>query len=327
MLNPNHNLSPFLIFITLMLFVMVACRPPASSPTSAATTIPAPTASPEPALGDILIRPIDGATLVYVPAGTFTMGIDYEEARAVQAMCKKYSGANAISVCQPGSFTNEQPAHAVSLAGFWLDQTEVTNGRYRQCAAAGACTLPAELGSNSRESYYPDPAFANYPVVWITRDQAAEYCAWVGGRLPTEAEWEYAARGPESLTFPWGNEFDGSRLNYCDVNCPVGLADPEYDDGYADTAPVGSYPGGASWVGALDLAGNVREWVADWFSYYPADAQSNPTGPVEGQSRIPRGGSWLDIPADARSSNRGENEPNYTRHKVGFRCAHDAAAG
>jgi formylglycine-generating enzyme required for sulfatase activity len=100
----------------------------------------------------------------------------------------------------------------------------------------------------------------------------------------------------------------------------MGPNDPQVDDGYTDTAPVGSYPGGGSWCGALDLAGNVREWVTDWYSDYPVSHQVNPIGPPTGEYRIPRGGSWLDVPDDIRSTNRGANTPDYTRHKVGFRC-------
>jgi len=139
----------------------------------------------------------------------------------------------------------------------------------------------------------------------------------VGARLPTEAEWEYAARGPESRMFPWGNAFAGTRLNYC----AAGPRDKDVDDGFVETAPVGSYPSGRGWGGALDLAGNVREWVADGYEQYKAPWQSNPQGPGTGDARITKGGSWLDRPGDARSANRGANALGYCEHKVGFRCA------
>ncbi len=199
----------------------------------------------------------------------------------------------------------------------------MTNRQYRRCVDAKACAPPVDSSSYTRRSYYGNSAYDDYPVVWVTQQQASEYCRWAEARLPTEAEWEYAARGPDNRIFPWGNAFDGKRLNYCDVNCTGGPNDVTVDDGYADTAPVGTFPTGVSWVGALDLAGNVREWVADWYGRYPAGRQVNPTGPISGTSRIPRGGSWLDTPDDVRSTNRGENSTDYTRHKVGFRCARD----
>ena len=250
------------------------------------------------------------------------MGIDSDMARAARKLCKEGSDpALAIGVCSPSSFTNEQPAHPVTLDGFWIDKYEVTNAQYRACVEDGACAQPVEAGSFTRIHYYDDPTYDSYPVVHVNWHMAAAYCTWTGAALPTEAQWEYSARGPEGLVFPWGNTFEQDKANYCDMHCE-GVSDDTYDDGYPDTAPVGSYPIGASWVGALDLAGNVREWVADWYAYYPMDeALVNPTGPESGKSKIPRGGSWYDKPDDLRSTNRGENTPDYTRHKVGFRCA------
>ena len=317
--------------------------PPAATsapPTATATPIP-PTPTPTPrayplvsppasaALGDTWTRPTDGAAMVYVPAGEFKMGSDDQEFAYAIQLCKQYSTdpATARATCSRNAFSDERLAHHVALNGFWLDRTEVTNGQYRRCVEAEACIPPVDFGSYTRDSYYGDGAFDLYPVVWVTRDQAAGYCAWAGARLPTEAEWEYAARGPEGRVFPWGDTFDGTRLNYCDVNCLAGPNDPTVDDGYADTAPVASFPSGASWCGALDLAGNVREWVADWYGNYPGGRQVNPTGPSSGESRIPRGGSWLDVPGDIRSANRGGNSTDYTRHKVGFRCAASLPVG
>jgi formylglycine-generating enzyme required for sulfatase activity len=306
----------------LALLLAGCASTPSATPTPAHTPTPAPTPEPVgPALGDSQQRPADGATMVFVPGGAFQMGTDWDSAKWARDLCKEYLGDLATVVCQSSSFINETPARPVTLDGFWLDQTEVTNAQYRSCLDAGGCTPPADLGSYTRESYFEDDAFADYPVVWVTQQQAADYCAWASGRLPTEAEWEYAARGPESLLFPWGNDFDGSRLNYCDANCPTGVTDPTVDDGHADTAPVGSYPEGISWIGALDMGGNVREWVADYYGIYPPGDQTNPQGPESGDSYIPKGGSWLDRPDDTRSANRGENEADYVRHKVGFRCA------
>ncbi len=271
--------------------------------------------------GTTRIRSTDDVVMVYVPAGEFQMGSDADEAIYAQDLCKEYYGDLWPATCWPGTFeVDEMPAHSVTLDSFWIDQTEVTNGQYRRCVQAGDCDPPVENGSHTRDSYYDDSAYDDYPVIWVRWDQAADYCAWAGGRLPTEAEWEYAARGPEGLAFPWGNAFDGTLVNYCDVGCS-GVSDETVDDGYPDTAPVASFPAGVSWCGAMDMAGNVREWVADWFKYYSYDRKVNPAGPSEGDSRIPRGGSWYDTPNNVRSAHRGEATPDYTRHKVGFRCA------
>lgn len=327
-----------LILYALVQFYLIACQPdqtapllasvssslPAAlSPTPSITPIPSPDENHLP--GETWTRPLDGAVMVYVLSGKFMMGSDSSAMAAARKLCREYTGETAVAVCTRAAFANEYPAHPVAVTGFWLDRTEVTNGQYRSCVDAGACTQPVESGSYYRTSYYSDPAYTDYPVIWVTQGQAANYCAWAGARLPTEAEWEYAARGPESTIFPWGDEFDGTRLNYCDRNCDAGPHDPSVDDGYADTAPVGSYPAGASWVGALDMAGNVREWVADWSGMYLPGLQADPVGPETGEGHIPRGGAWLDKPDDVRSANRGENSIDYSRHKVGFRCALSAS--
>ena len=258
--------------------------------------------------------------MVYVPEGTFEMGSDYLATAYARGLCKAYIRKDTIAACQASNYRDESPAHAVTLAAFWIDQTEVSNAQYQRCEMAGGCEPPRERSSHYRASYYGTAEYADYPVIFVTRDQASAYCSWAGGRLPTEAEWEYAARGPGSAIFPWGDEFDGSRLNYCDVNCDAGPNDPMIDDGHADTARVGRFPSGASWIGALDMAGNVREWVAGWYGPYSVDAQLNPSGPAAGDLIVPRGGSWIDNPSIVRSANRGGNTPDYYRDYYGFRC-------
>jgi serine/threonine-protein kinase len=208
----------------------------------------------------------------------------------------------------------------VTLDGFWLDRTEVTNAQYARCVAEGACTQPSPAGSQARASYYGTPEFGAYPALYVSWNQAAEYCDWAGARLPTEAEWEYAARGPAGSVFPWGAEFDGARLNYCDAACAQDRADGVLDSEH-DTAPVGSIPQGASWSGALDMAGNVWEWVADWYGDYLPEDQVNPPGPGSGEQRILRGGSWYDTPAFQRGANRFPWPADQPTDQIGFRCA------
>ncbi len=267
-------------------------------------------------------RPIDAAEMVVVPAGSFVMGSDREMTHFARQLCQESSGALAVATCQAAAFSDEQPAHAVRLDGFWIDRFEVTNRQYEGCVVAGACNPPMLDSSYSRPDYYGSPAHGQYPVVNVLWEMAAQYCRWVGGRLPTEAEWEYAARGPEGRIFAWGNDFDRSRLNYCDAGCPL-LSDKAYNDGYPDTAPVGSFRSGASWVGALDMTGNVREWVSDWLGPYRTDIAVNPTGPDDGELRVTRGGSWYDTPDDVRGANRGGESLEYYRDNLGFRCVTD----
>jgi len=266
--------------------------------------------------GDTKTRAADGMAMVYVPAGEFEMGSGDGDVDYALRLCNAYR-----SNCTKDWFEDEQPMHTVALDGFWIDQTEVTNAQYRRCVEAGTCGPPAEGGSYTRDTYYGDSIYDDYPVIYVSWHQAEAYCAWAGARLPTEAEWEYAARGSDGRMFPWGNAFDGTWLSYCDLNCGYDWADKTFDDNYADTAPVGNYPIGASWCGALDMAGNVWEWVADWYGGYPSGRQVNPTGPSSETHRVLRGGSWGNTPGGTHSADRHRYTPATMSYLLGFRCA------
>jgi formylglycine-generating enzyme required for sulfatase activity len=259
-------------------------------------------------LGDTWTRPDDGVVMVYVPPGEFQMGSDDEAVDDALQWCDQYWGN-----CEREWIEVEQPVHMVELDGFWIGQTEISNDQYRQCVESGACEAPA---------CWSGPQFnaPDQPVVCMTWAQAQVYCEWVGGRLPTEAEWEYAARGTEEPLFPWGDTFDGSRLNYCDATCGRARADNAWDDGLYYTASVGSYPTGASWCGALDMAGNVSEWVMDRYGDYSLEQQVNPTGPLTGQLRTIRGGSWFLTRVEARGTWREGLPADRWFDDLGFRC-------
>jgi formylglycine-generating enzyme required for sulfatase activity len=291
-----------------------AVLPSTYTPTPIPTLTPIPTPTPGPVLGDIWSRRADGMVMVYVPAGKFEMGADDEGVDYAMELCRE-----SRDDCERKWFAHEQPAHTVELDGFWIDRSEVTVGQYQRCVEAGVCEKPA--GWTDKEMPELD-----LPVVNVSWFDAETYCKWAGARMPTEAQWEYAARGPESRVFPWGDEFDRTRLNYCNAGCESQYASREFSDGYGGIAPVGSFPTGNSWCGAWDMAGNVWEWVADWYAgdYYVYAPARNPTGPSSGEYRVLRGGSMSDVPYAVRSSHRYGYLPDDTDHAVGFRCASDS---
>jgi serine/threonine-protein kinase len=235
-------------------------------------------------VGRTLVREKDDMEMVYVPGGIFEMG-------------------------SADGDDHEQPVHTVTLDSFWIDKTEVTNAEYARCVVDGTCSPPSESGSGTRESYYGDSQFDNYPVIYVSWYDADTYCQWVGGRLPTEAEWEYAARGPDGNVYPWGNDPPNDTL----LN---------YDHNVGDTTEVGAYPDGASWVGAMDMAGNVWEWVADWYDgdYYASSPSQNPKGPETRDEKVARGGGWSVSGAGGRAASRYHPLPDDRLDALGFRC-------
>jgi formylglycine-generating enzyme required for sulfatase activity len=252
-----------------------------------------------------------GIPQVWVPAGTFLMGTNERQAKDVLA-------SNPPSWVR-GELPSEQPQHSVRLkTGYWIDQFEVTNAAFLAFVEDGGYTNRTHWSEagwawlNGRQA--PDAAFAKVvqehptqPRVMVTWYEAEAYAHWRGGRLPTEAEWEYAARGPDSLIYPWGNTFDGSKAN---VVGSTGLTD------------VGTHPGGVSWVGAHDLAGNAMEWVQDWLdvNYYALKLQDDPPGPPSGERKVEKGGWWGSNPFVARSAYRHfEDAPDYGDEHIGFR--------
>lgn len=261
-----------------------------------------------------LVRPVDEMTMVFIPAGTFEMGSTQTEIEEAIVLCKEH-----YQICNRWYYEREKPIHLVSLDSFWIDQTEVSNAQYRLCVDSGECAEP--LTCTKGETTFNNPEKANHPVVCVNWTEAQNYCQWVGARLPTEAEWEYSYRGEIRSIFAWGNDFDGTRLNYCDKNCGENHFDDRFNDGFSHTAPVSGYPSGTSWSGVYEMSGNVSEWVADWFGEYSAEAVSNPLGPSTGNQKMVKGCSWYFHPAYCRGATRPSIDPDTRFDYLGFRCA------
>lgn len=230
--------------------------------------------------------PVDGMMLIYIPAGEFPMGTTDK------------------------GFPSSGPEHTVYLDAFWMDQTEVSNAMYLRCVAAGKCIVPT---SSEINPFLRDPFYGNYPVVYMGWENASDYCSWAGRRLPTEAEWEKAARGTSGQDYPWGNQEPNIRL-------------ANYGNYLGGPVPVDRYKAGASPYGVLNMAGNVREWVNDWYSpvYYGHSPLNNPRGPDRARRRSLRGGSFLDDERQLRTYNRFEHSPSSAGIDRGFRCAMSA---
>ncbi|MHB8777656.1 MAG: formylglycine-generating enzyme family protein [Anaerolineales bacterium] len=282
-----------IFFYALMLaFILSACGAQPTPLVIVVTATPlspteAPTVEPTPAFVPVALsgpqsgstmKWVDGSTLVYIPPGDFTMG----------------DGTNEF-------------AHNVTLDGYWIQQTKVTNRMYEQCVKVGSCTPPSdELGG----SVFGNPGYANHPVIGVSWDQAQAYCAWTQGGLPTEAQWEKAARGVNEDVYPWGDAkptCDLLNFGYC-----VGR-----------TTDVDAFPKGVSSYGLFDMAGNVFEWVSDWYNqnYYNESPSANPIGPQSGEYRVIRGSSFETSSGQISSTIRRYNEQGDSGRDIGFRCA------
>jgi serine/threonine-protein kinase len=250
-------------------------------------------------LGDKWTRSEDGEVMIFIPAGSFMMG---------------------SSITDTDADGDEFPQHEVVLDAFWIDQTEITNAQFaaflnengnQEGGGVPWLNLGDEQVQITREGtiFQVVEPYTDYPVIEVNWYGAAAYCAWVGGRLPTEAEWEYAARGPAGNLYPWGND---------QPDCSLAAYGPCPGNNMA----VGSFPAGASWVGALDLAGNVWEWVNDEYDpdYYANSPAENPTGPPVAGRKAKRGGGWSSQPSSLRGAARDVEGANNRFNHVGFRC-------
>lgn len=274
---------------------------PITSDESPTPTAEEPTATPEPTetlpptelATDTPSGPLQeltdgmGVEMVLVPEGDFTMGSDR-------------------------GLVDEQPLHVVYLDSFYIDKYEVTNKLYGVCVEAGECDPPWQtyfFAESPNRIYFGNSQYDNYPVVYVDWNMARAYCSWRGARLPSEAEWEKAARGEDERTYPWGSDLDCQKANY--QNC------------VNRTSEVGIFEEGKSPYGVYDMTGNVWEWVADWYSenYYSISPRNNPVGPITGQSKVLRGGAWPRF--DVSAFHRSNFAPSYNTFDIGFRCAMD----
>ena len=284
--------------------------PSATAPAALAAALPPSVAAPA--------KPICPDDMVQIPAGQFFMGSDLKD-----------------------SADNEKPSHNVSVDSVCMDLYEVSAKKYKACSDIGKCKRAGtdvewpKISDADRKTYSPlctasDAEKGDHPINCVSWDLADAYCKAYEERLPTEAEWEFATRGPDGRVYPWGDEPPTAHhLNACDAQCVAWgkahhvelTALDKGDDGYATTAPVGKFPEGRSRFGPYDVVGNVGEWVADWYGNYHADAAKNPSGPATGERRVIRGGAWnASFDAWLHPSFRYAQVPTARSHGIGFRC-------
>jgi formylglycine-generating enzyme required for sulfatase activity len=301
----------FIYLVFVIILSLPACTPTVSTPTS----------NMVPELGSTRISETDGMVQVYVPAGVFEMGSE-------------------------DGYEDEKPVHTVYLDAFWIDQTEITNEMFQTFIRDTGYVTDAESYGSSyvylnnewieisgADWKHPEGSTSNlenledHPVVQVSWNDAMAYCEWAKRILPTEAQWEKAAKGTVASTYPWGNEFNCKNGNFDDESVldeyvVAGLAGC---DGYHTTAPVREYEGGVSPYEVYDMAGNVREWVMDWYDdkFYGemSAAENNPQNSEESDYKTIRGGSWFDIEEGVRSTVRSYNAPYIADYIMGFRCS------
>ena len=297
---------------------------PSSTATATLTATAIPTLTPVPERVEVT-----GGSMILIPGGFSQMGAAADDLAAECALFREG--------CQSDWFRASEPAHSVLLSRYYIDAHEVTNEAFieflnqtdNDCGGQ-SCLSPeqSQLTSESGTWQFPEE-LAAHPVTGVTWYGAAAFCLWREARLPTEAEWEKAAAwdadGAVARRYPWGDAFDGQALNFCDAACDEPQADADHNDTFAGTAPVASFPGGRSAYGLYDMAGNVWEWVGDWYdpAYYEVSAAANPTGPETREERTVRGGSWFDTGNFTASAIRFPSSPDNSDKTIGFRCAAD----
>lgn len=303
------------------------------TPTETPTETPLPTDTPTPTITPTAtpypgIIVVPGGWMTMITSGLFEMGAPAAE---LTGECNFFREG-----CQEEWFTASEPVHSVWVDRYYIDSHEVTNdafvfflnesGEESICMEQTCIDMEESHITEQGDSFSVAEELAEHPAAGVTWYGAAAYCEWRGGRLPTEAEWEKAAAWDEGTSsayrYPWGDSFDGANVNFCDASCEAEQRNANYEDGYAETSPVASIEGGLSPSGIYDMAGNVWEWVSDWFdpTYYTLPVESNPTGPETGVEKVVRGGSWFDTGNFTASAIRFPSAPENADKTIGFRC-------
>lgn len=335
--TPRHRYLSFSAFLLALMIVATAQggREPGSA-------LPGPISSAGETGGIVVLR-AQGAKMIKIPSGDFVMGSPESEMATATKICE--NDAHVPDWCKLefrrdsilfgegtdlDDFTSREfEQHKVTLSAYWIDRTEVTVEDYKRCVQIGPCSMPP-FSQGAARFDKPD-----LPVTYVSWNDATQYCKWRGGRLPTEAEWERAARGLTGRRFPWGNQWNRSLANHGQIRATVPPRElmahlrrqrilvEEYDDGdgFAEVAPVGSFVSGRTADGLDDMAGNVAEWVSDWYeSRYNKEAVTNPKGPTSGQVKVIRGGSYLQQGSSLRNAARAVALPGTKDSWIGFRC-------